>query len=422
MTIELALVGCGGMGLRHTHGIAEAKRAFGSLRLAAVCDQHEEAAAHIASEAERLMGHRPAVYTDLSEMLDRERNLDALDIVTDTRMHHAFAVEALEAGVNVITEKPLGITLNACWKALDAAEKSGRVLAVAENYRRDPMNRLAKALIDSGAIGTPNYLLYIAVSGGAALLHNTGWRALKSRAGSGILERGVHFADLILYFMGNVETVFAATDIFQRVRTRRMISENLIPFYGHRVEDEFAGQEEVEIDAEDTAMGVLTFESGAIGQLTMSDASHGYNVNVSSIHGNQGTLLLPPSRSGTGPAIRFEGREDPVVGDELLALAPDWEMDDISARLWPGERRIASYDMSFEEIDRKILAVELQDFAEAIENDRPPEVDGTLGMKALALAFAVLESGQAGRPVTMDEVLSGEVSAYQDGMVGAASG
>ena len=89
-------------------------------------------------------------------------------------------------------------------------------------------------------------------------------------------------------------------------------------------------------------------------------------------------------------------------------------MDDISARLWPGERRITSYDMSFEEIDRDMLAVELQDFAEAIENDRPPEVDGAFGMNTLALAFAVFESGQAGRPVTMHEVLSGEVSAYQD--------
>ena len=97
-------------------------------------------------------------------------------------------------------------------------------------------------------------------------------------------------------------------------------------------------------------------------------------------------------------------------------------MDDISARLWPGERWIASYDMSFEKIDGEMLAVELTDFAEAIENNRPPEVEVAFGMNTLALAFAALEPGQAGCPVTMHEVLSGEVSAYQDVSDSLASG
>ena len=115
----------GGMGLRHTHGIAEAKRVFGKVRLAAVCDQHIEAADHVASEAERLMGYRPSTYTDFTRMLNTEKNLDLIDIVTDTRMHHVFAIEALSAGVNVITEKPLGITFAEGRKLLDAANAAG---------------------------------------------------------------------------------------------------------------------------------------------------------------------------------------------------------------------------------------------------------------------------------------------------------
>lgn len=420
MTIEMALVGCGGMGLRHTHGIAEAKRVFGKVRLAAVCDQHIEAADHVASEAERLMGYRPSTYTDFTRMLNTEKNLDLIDVVTDTRMHHVFAIEALSAGVNVITEKPLGITVEACRQTINAARQSGKILAVAENYRRDPMNRLTKALIDNGAIGTPYYMLHTGVAGGSELMHNTGWRAFKSRAGSLILERGVHLTDLTLYFMGDVKTVYAATDVFQKIRTRNTNVKNslgnLAPFYKHRVEDEFSDQEVVEIDAEDTAISVLTFESGAIGQLTMSNASHGHQVNVNSIHGSGGTLLLPSSRSGNGPMLKLEGKDKPIVGEDLLSLVPKWEMDDITARLWPGPKRITSYDMDFEEIDRKILAVEIQDMVEAIDENRSPEVDGDMGMRALALAYAVLESGQIGQPVTMDEILSGKTSAYQDGI------
>jgi predicted dehydrogenase len=219
---------------------------------------------------------------------------------------------------------------------------------------------------------------------------------------------------LLLYFMGDVERVFATTGVFQKVRRRGGLSQNLRSYYGHRVEDEFAGQQEVVIDAEDTALGIVEFQSGASGQITMSDASHGHGVDVFTVHGSEGTLLFPHSRSGEGPVIKIEGRENPLVGAELLALVPDWELDDIGARLWDGQRRFTSYEMPFEQIDRKITAVELQDFAEAIEEPRSPEVDAAGGIRALALAYALLESGQAGRPVTMTEVLDGDASAYQD--------
>ena len=65
------------------------------------------------------------------------------------------------------------------------------------------MNRLVKELIDNGAIGTPQMLLDISVSGGGHLMHATGWRAKKVMAGSLILEQGVHTSDLILYFLGH---------------------------------------------------------------------------------------------------------------------------------------------------------------------------------------------------------------------------
>lgn len=413
--MQIALVGCGGMGLRHTHGIAEQRAKFGGFDFVAVCDRHIEAARHVAGEAESLMGRRPAVYTDFREMVDREKGLDAVDIVTDTRMHHVFAIAALEAGLNVITEKPMGITLRACRRMAEAAAKSGKTLAVAENFRRDPMNRLARALLQAGAIGSPFFLMDIGIeAGGANLMHNTGWRALRSRAGSLILERGVHDADLILYFMGDVETVYASTAVYQKVRRRGKISSSLARFYSHRVEDQFGEQEEVTIDAEDTALGVVTFKSGASGQITMSNAAQSHGVHVNTIHGSQGTISLPRSRSGSGPELRVAGRESPLTGDEILALVPEWELDDVTSILWDGARRLASYEMSFPETDRKIIAIELQDFAEAIQHGRPPEVDAAIGMKALALAYGLLESGHTRRAVSMDEVLSGVVEEYQD--------
>ena len=420
MTLKLGLVGAGGMGMRHAHGYIELRKQFDSFRMAAICDLHEPAAAAVASEIEEATGERPKVYTSLNRMLD-EAKLDALDIVTDTRMHHTFAIAAFEHGANVLTEKPMGVTIKACQVMRQAALKHKKVISVAENYRRDPMNRLTKALIEAGAIGELHFYERIGLSGGSDLMHNTGWRALKSRAGSMIIEQGVHDADLMNYFMGDIESVYAETAIFTKTRRRAPMSGALTKFYSHRVEDQFAGERTVEIDQEDSVFAVLRFASGAIGHFAMSNASHGHSVSVDTIHGSTGTLLPPPSRSGKSPTIKLEGREQPLSGTDMLSLVPDWELDDVTAPFWGGARRMASYEMPFADIDRKLIAMEYQELHEAITKKRPVEVGPEMGMKALGFAYAALESGLSRQPVRMADILEGTVEGYQK-EVNAANG
>ncbi len=415
MTVNFAMVGCGGMGLRHAMGYIEARRTFESLNLAAVCDLHEAAAERIADEVEKATGRRPKAYTDFQRMLEQESGLDAVEVVTDTRMHHSFAIQALEAGKHVMTEKPMGLTIRASQLMAGAAKKADRVLSVAENFRRDPMNRLGKALIEAGAIGRPYLALDIAVSGSDGIMHGTAWRASKNAAGGIVMDAGVHNADLLLYLMGDVDTVHAQTDVLRPSREFKSMTQmntNLAKFYAHREQAEQRTQGGMKQDAIDSAFAVIRFESGAIGQLTMTDASPGYRLGAETVHGSEGTLVRSPSRSGKGPEIRRQNGSA-VKGDALLKLVPDWRLDDKTAALWGGHRRIASYEMPFEEIDRKVIAIEYQDFVEAIENRREPEVGPEDGMKALGLLYAVLESGESGKPVKLSDVLSGSVSAYQ---------
>ena len=412
MTVHSALVGCGGMGLRHAHGYLELRKHSDEVKMVAVCDLYESSANHVASAVEEATGDRPNVYTDFDRMLAEQKPLDAIDIVTDTRMHHVFAVKALDAGVNVMTEKPMGITIRACQIMRAAAERSGKVLSVAENYRRDPMNRLAKALIDGGAIGEPYFIYKAGLGGGSALMHDTAWRGLKTRGGY-LIDGGVHDGDLLLYFMGDVETIYAQTGLFTPVRTRIPLGGDIGTFYRHRTEDLFAGAETVEIDQEDTAFATLRFTSGAIGNYSSSNASHGYSVGVNTVHGSIGTIQLPPSRSGIGPVIHLEGRDDPIKGDDLLELVPDWELDDITAPFWDGARRITSYERDFRQTDRKIIGLEYLELARAIETGSPVEVGPELGMKALAVSYGTLESGASGEPVRMSQLLEGEVEEYQ---------
>ena len=116
-------------------------------------------------------------------------------------------------------------------------------------------------------------------------------------------------------------------------------------------------------------------------------------------------------RSGGRISLHIAGQGE-IPFDRLLDLAPNFRLDAVTAGLFGGQR-LAEYSFSFAETDRKLLAVEYADFAGAIRGEHPPEVDAEQGARSVALAYALLESGAIGRPVTVAEVLAEELGGYQ---------
>ena len=108
--------------------------------------------------------------------------------------------------------------------------------------------------------------------------------------------------------------------------------------------------------------------------------------------------------------LRLEGKK--LEGDEILPLLPDFHMSEITERLFG--HNVVQYELDFPSVDAKHMAIEMHDFAEAILRSTRPEVDGQLGMTAVAAIYGAYESILAGRAVSMDEMLSGEVRAYQE--------
>ncbi len=418
--LQLAQVGCGGMGLRHVYGLAELRRCgFDTFALAALCDRHRSSAEHVAGVAEAELGLKPRVYTDFRAMLEAERGLDAVNVVTDTRMHHVFALDAFDAGLHVAVEKPMGVTVRACRRMIDAANAAGRVLSVSENYRRDPMNRLTKALLRGGIIGQPRLAINVATSGGRGVRQVVAWRHVKERGGL-ILEYGVHTSDLTLYLMGGVERVFAETHLWEKTRTMVEAAQPMQRFYDHRVKEEMEEAEAIEATAEDTGLALVRFASGAIGQTTYSDAAPGEPSDTDIIYGSEGSLRLPGSRTGREIQVTPAGRQSPIGQDDLLAQVQDFRLDDTTSRMFGGRDRMSSYDAELEQPDRKLIAIELQDFADAITTGRRPEVTGEEGLDAVALSYAILESGRIAQPVAFADVRGDRVNAYQQSINEAA--
>lgn len=392
--INLLLVGCGMMGARHARGLGELQRVWpGHVRLVAVCDRRPDLAEKVAVEAEELLGARPAVYGDAAQALREQPDLQAADVVTDPRSHDGLVVGLLEAGLDVLCEKPLALTVARGRRMVDAAARCGRVLATAENNRHDPINRLAKACIRDGLIGHPSFALQLAI-GSAYTIIGTAWRH-KLAAGGVLLDVGIHALYTLESLMGPVATVAGEAQLVHFLRTGK----------------EYDGTEvTVDVDAEDACTAALAFESGAQGHLTISFASPGHTFGQRTIFGTAGTLNLPGDRTGAPLTLSRERNEVPA--ERILELTPSYQLNEIETQLF-GDRP-SQYSFPYPETDRKLLAAEFYSFARAVAREAPPEADGAQGLRALAVTQAILESAAAGRKVTVAEVLDGSLHEYQD--------
>lgn len=408
--VPICVVGCGGMGHRHTiayHTLEET--GMSNVELMAVCDINRDNAGRIAGEVERLFGRKPLIFTDLDRML-ASPDIAAVDVVTDGSSHHEIATAALAAGKHALVEKPLGITIRACRRIIDAAERSGAVLATAENYRRDPVNRMVRAVIDAGLLDDP--LLMIQTSlGGSDVMAATPWRHLKEKGAIG-LDMGVHYADIIRYYLGEYARIFGRGLIVEPVR-RRPVAENH-PLISYR-EQTPTYPETVEATGEDSILAQYLMRSGATVQFSHLGGGRGSSRFERSVHGRRGALDIPRDR--TGGAVRLQLEDRTLEGKEILGLLPDFSLNDITARLFGADGVVYDLpDVAHAEmaLDARLLAIEYHDFAEAVLQGRAPEVDGRDGMIAVAAILGAYESAAVGRAVELEELLSGAVRTYQE--------
>lgn len=404
--LRLAIVGCGGMGRRHLAGLAELERCVSHLiELVAVCDRNPANANDLADDANGLLGYRPMVFTSIDAMVAGTDGLEAADCTTDSGSHHIVATALLEAGLHTMVEKPLALTIRGCNRVIDAAQRAGKLLSVAENFRRDPMNRLVRALLDAGVIGAPQSILETSVQGRNHILI-TPWRHQKL-SGTITLDAGVHNADILRYYFGPVVSAYGQARIFEPVRVRH----NTAGPGGYYEKWAASMPERIEATGEDAVFGLMTFANGAIGQFVDNHAGHGEPLVQRHVFGTRGSITPPGDRNGRPVRVVLDDGTE-ANGEAVLDLVPDWALDPITAALFGGER-LAGYDFDFATTDQKLLAVEYAELAHCVRDGTQPEVNGQLGREAVALICALFESQVAGRPVAVTEVLSGAVDAYQ---------
>ena len=403
------------MGRRHLQAY-RALRAVGAggFELAGVCDPRLAVAEEAADLAEEILGSRPRVFASHHELI-ASGAVDALDLVTDPSVHHVIAVPALEAGLHVICEKPLGLTVRACRAIVDAAARSGAVLATAENYRRDPTNRLARAVLDQGLLGEVHLMIQTNIGGDNAVVISP-WRHVRE-SGSIALDMGVHYTDIFAYYFGALDVVTGSAFIAEPLRS---LARGSSPVSG--IEEVSPGV--IAATGEDSLVATYQAESGVLIQLAYLPSGPGRIWMQRSVHGRGGSMSVPPDRSGGAVIVELGGRM--LTGADLRQELGGFSLDGVAASFFGPAG--TEYDLPFAEVDAATIAIELDDFIGAVSERRLPEVDGLGGLLAVAAVWAVTESTVRAGPVRVADVAAGTVSAAQDpvyaaiGLLPAGSG
>ena len=197
MTLRVGIIGCGGIGRTHS----AAWTTTGATPVA-YCDPSAGLAAQLAGST------GAAAYDDVATLLARA-DLDVVSICTPPVTHAPLAIAALQAGVHVIVEKPMAVSVAACDEMIAAAAAAGRLLTVGFCHRFQPHIEVMAAAIASGTIGQPR-MFHNRFAGVLPDAH-TRWFSDPAVAGGGVLvDTCVHSIDLFRHLCGEVAQVRAS--------------------------------------------------------------------------------------------------------------------------------------------------------------------------------------------------------------------
>jgi predicted dehydrogenase len=346
MSVGFGIIGCGLISKFHARAI----QSIPGAQLVGCVSRRQESAASFANE----FGGTPC--SSLEELLGLPQ-LDAVAVCTPSGEHLNGILAAARAGKHVVVEKPLEITPERCDEAISACAQAGVHLAVAFQSRFHQAAIELKNAIEGRRFGVfclaDAYVKWYRTQryydGGA-------WRGTWDLDGGGaLMNQAIHSVDLLLWLMGDVYEVFgySATRAHER------------------------------IEVEDTAVGVLRFQNGAIGVIEATTAAFPGTLKRIEISGSHGQAVLE--------------EEDLKVWQFAEELPRDTEIrQEFAHKTSTGGGASDPAAIGFHG-----HAALYRDLMDAIQTGRSPLIDGQEGRRSVALICALYESARQGVPVRL---------------------
>ena len=340
--IKWSVIGSGGIAKRRTipEGISKASNA----ELSIVFDIDAQANAEVAKD----FGARQAA--SIGEMLDAD--IEAVYIATPAHLHSNQVRASAKAGKHVLCEKPLGMTVAEAEEMIEVCKQTGVKLGCAFMMRFVAQHQYALRLIKEGKLGTPTYARaqlscwYPPIEGA--------WRQDPATGGGGaLIDMGGHCIDLLEMFFGEVAKVCC--------------------FINNTVQD---------YKSEDSAAAMLFFENGALGTVdTFFCIPDNSSKNVLELYGSKGSILAKGT-IGQAPA-----------GEMAAFLEKDSEGYDAQ------QARTEAQGMTIDPEPVNTYQAEIEEFSQAIIDDREPLISGELGLRSQKVLTACYESARSSKVI-----------------------
>lgn len=346
MSIRAAVIGLG-MGKNHAKSYHELPDA----ELAAICDVDSARLQEYAA-----LYPEAAVYSSYEDMLAQE-NLDAVSIALPNFLHDKVTIAALEAGVNVLCEKPMALNAQRAQAMTDAAEQTGKKLMIHFNWRYTPQAQWLKHYVDEGHLGDIYYVKtrWLRARG---IPKPGGWFGIKEFSGGGpLIDLGVHRLDLAMWAMGYPQALTVSASTFGGLGQR------------------LASERGVKYDVEDLATALIRLDNGVTLSLEASWAggTDQREDMLTALYGTKGAAI----QRNTGEGYEFEAFGLQDLGGTLTRVEP---------RLYPEKCPTA-----------------VGDFVRCLIDDTEPPASAQHGLTMMKLIDALYLSARENREVVLDE-------------------
>lgn len=338
--MKYALIGCGRISLNH---IQAAKN--NQLEIVAVCDIVPEKM----SGLDLPSGTRK--YTDHKELLEKEKP-QLVAVATESGKHAAIAIDCIEAGCNVIIEKPIALSLGDADRIISLAREKGVLVCINHQNRFNKAVQYIRSAIESKRFGRLFYgTAHIRWNRDQDYYLQAPWRGTWEQDGGALMNQCIHNIDLLRWLMGNeIEEVFAYTD-------------NLNHPY---------------VESEDLGLALVRFKNGSYGVIEGTTTVYPKNLEE--------TLYI----FGENATVKAGGKSVNTIEEWRFSDGLD-DSESIKTACHEDPPNIYGYGHT------PLYA----DMIDAIKTGREPYVSGEDGRRALELVLAIYRSAYEGRPVKL---------------------
>ncbi len=333
--IGIGIIGCGNVARIH----AEAIKRVPSLQLVSVCSRSAESARRLGREFD------VSSCADLGAFL-ADPAVQAVSICTPSGTHAEIGCRAARTGKHVLVEKPIDVVLENADTLIGACREAGVKLGVSFQSRFLDATRMIHSAVTQGRLGRPVMAsAYIKWHRTAEYYASAAWRgSLALDGGGALINQSIHTVDLLLWTMGPVAEATAFS----------------------------ARRAHPQIEGEDTLVAALRFGNGALGVIEAATSVYPGFKRRLELTGTEGTIVLD--------------------GDNIST----WALRDQSPNPLPAAADISDGSGNAMAISCEGHRRIMEDFSEAIREDRAPYVDGQQGRTSLELVLAIYRSAREG--------------------------